>query len=346
MTIDSFLFGTLDGLPVPGFVLSNKNGMRAKLIAYGARLTEMHVPDRQGRFTDVALGFDDLASYVQHRAYFGATCGRFSNRIAHGAFVLDGTSYQLGCNENDANHLHGGAVGFDRKVWSAAADAARNTVRFSLISSDGDEGYPGTLVASVAYQLTETGELKIRMTAVTDRPTVVNMVHHSYWNLAGHNSGSNRKHQLTIDAGHYLPVDARLIPTGEVASVAGTPFDFRLGKLIGADLDALGGGGFDHNWCLRGPAGQLHPCIRVVDTVSGRGFEIETNQPGVQFYSAGALPADGPLGKGGVRYAPFDAVVLETQGLPNAPNTGHFPTARLAPGTVYDHSMNFRFFAE
>jgi aldose 1-epimerase len=346
MTIESFIFGTLDGLPVPGFVLANRNGLRAKVIAYGARLTEMHVPDRQGRFADVALGFDDLPSYVRHKTYFGTTCGRFSNRIAKGAFVLDGTSYQLDCNEQGINHLHGGVVGFDRKIWSAAADQASNTVLFSLTSPDGDQGYPGTVSASVAYQLTDAGELKIRMTAASDRPTPVNMVHHSYWNLGGHGAGDIRKHRMTIDANHYLPVDATLIPTGEVAPVAGTPFDFRQGKLVGTGLDALGDGGFDHNWCLNGAAGWTRPCARVVDTVSGRGFEIATNQPGLQFYSAGALPTDGPIGKGGARYAPLGAVVLETQGLPNAPNTGHFPTARLAPGNLYDHHMNFKFIVE
>lgn len=346
MTIEAFLFGTLTGQPVPGFILSNGRGMRAKLIAYGARLTEMHIPDRSGLFTDVALGFDDLPGYTDHKAYFGATCGRFSNRIAKGAFVLDGKPYHLGCNENAVNHLHGGFAGFDRKIWSAAVDDDRNSVQFSLLSSDGDEGYPGTIAVSTSYQLTEAGVLEIRMTAATDQPTVVNLVHHSYWNLGGHGSGHIGNHHLTIDAGHYLPVDDLLIPTGEVVAVAGTPFDFRQGKPIGAGLDALGGKGFDHNWCLTGAAGFLRPCVRVVDSVSGRGFEVETDQPGVQFYSSGQLPVDGPLGKGGVRYAPFGAVVLETQGFPDAPNIGHFPAARLAPGTLYDHHMNFRFFAE
>jgi aldose 1-epimerase len=346
MAIETFLFGTLDGQPVPGFVLENGLGMRAKVIAYGARLTEMHVPDRQGRLADVALGFDDLPSYVRHKTYFGATCGRFSNRIADGRFALDGEAYRLDRNEGDVSHLHGGHVGFDRRIWSAEVDERTNRIQFSLISLDGDQGYPGTVVASASYQLTERGELKIRMTAVTDRPTVVNMVHHSYWNLGGHDSGSTREHRLAIDADHYLPVDSHLIPTGEVVKVAGTPFDFRQGKAIGAGLDALALSAFDHNWVLNGPAERLRPCVRLVDPASGRGLEVACNQPGLQFYSSVALPADGPLGKGGVPYRPFDAVVLETQGFPNAPNVGHFPSARLDPGTLYDHHMNFRFFAE
>ena len=242
MTIETFLFGSMDGFPVPGFILSNGNGVRAKLIAYGARLTEMHIPDSQGRFADVALGFDDLPSYVRHQTYFGATCGRFANRIANGAFVLDGKQYQLGRNEKSTNHLHGGFVGFDRKLWSADTDRNANRVLFSLTSSDGDEGYPGTLSASVTYQLTEADELKIQMTATTDRPTLVNLVHHTYWNLGGHGSGHIGNHHLSIEADHYLPVDQRLIPTGEVASVDGTPFDFREGKLIGVGLDGLEAG--------------------------------------------------------------------------------------------------------
>jgi len=345
MAIESFSFGTLNGVAVPAFVLSNGRGMRAKVIAYGARLTEMFVPDRSGHCADVVLGFDDLSSYVRHQSYFGATCGRFSNRIARGAFVLDGEPHRLECNERGVSHLHGGVAGFDCRVWSAAVDEGANRVLFSLISPDGDQGYPGTLAATAAYQLTEAGELAIRMTAVADRPTIVNMVHHSYWNFGGHESGSCRDHRLTIDAAHYLPVDDDLIPTGAVAPVEGTPFDFTRERPIGTGLDALRGGGFDHNWCLRGAAGWVRPCVRLVDGVSGRGVEMATNQPGVQFYAAGALPGDGPLGKGGVRYAPFGAVVLETQGLPNAPNVGHFPTARLAPGAFYDHRQVFRFFA-
>jgi aldose 1-epimerase len=345
MAILSFLFGDIDGLPVPGFTLSNRSGLQARLIAYGACLTEMHVPDRQGRFADVVLGFDDLASYRRHQCYFGATCGRFSNRIAKGVFSLDGERHHLACNEKGINHLHGGVTGFDRRIWTAAADETSNSVLFSLIAPDGDEGYPGTLIATAAYQLTDAGELKIRMTAVSDRPTVVNMVHHSYWNLGGHASGSCRDHRLHIDADHYLPVDETLIPTGEVTAVTGTPFDFRQPKRIADGIEALGGG-FDHNWCLTGGPDRVRPVVRLVDRVSGRGLEIETNQPGVQFYSSGALPADGPLGKGGAKYAPGQAVVLETQGFPNAPNTGHFPSVRLAPGGLYDHRMTFRFFTE
>jgi aldose 1-epimerase len=346
MTIRSFLFGLLNDVPVPGFVLSTESGIEATLVAYGARLTGMLIPDRHGRLADVVLGFDDLAGYQRHTAYFGATCGRFSNRIADGSLRLDGRAYQLERNENGRTHLHGGAAGFDRKLWTATADERANAVHFGLLSPDGDGGYPGDLAASVSYRLSELGELAIRMTAATDQPTVVNLVHHSYWNLAGHAAGDVRNHRLTIDAGHYLPVDERLIPTGEIAAVAGTPFDFTSARQVGAAIDAHGGLGFDHNWCLAGMGDRGKPSVRLVDAVSGRGFEVETNQPGLQFYSAGALPADGPEGKSGARYTPFAGIVLETQGLPNAPNVGHFPSARLAPGTLYDHRMSFRFFAE
>ncbi|PKU25926.1 galactose-1-epimerase [Telmatospirillum siberiense] len=346
MGIRSFLFGTLNGLPVPGFVLDNAKGMQAKVIAYGARLTEMHVPDRDGRLADIVLGFDDLPSYVRHETYFGATCGRFSNRIAAGAFSLDGASIQLERNEGGVSHLHGGRLGFDRRIWSASTDEAANRVLFSLISMDGDQGYPGTLFASASYQLGDDGDLRIRMTAAVDKPSVVNLVHHSYWNLGGHASGSIRDHRLTIEADHYLPVDENLIPTGEVAPVSGTAFDFRGGRSIGAGLDMLAGGAFDHNWCLNGPSGRIRRRIRLTDAASGRGLDVATDQPGVQFYASGALPLDGPFGKSGARYVPFDAVVLETQTFPNAPNVGHFPSARLTPGALYDHNMNFHFFAE
>lgn len=345
MTIESFVFGVLDNVPVPGFILRNSHGVTAKLSAYGACLTEMHVPDARGRFADVVLGFDDLPSYVRHKTYFGATCGRFSNRIAGGSFVLDGVRHQLECNENGVNHLHGGFGGFDRKIWSAEAGQASNSVQFSLTSPDGDQGYPGALAATVTYRLTEANELKIRMSAVTDRPTVVNMVQHTYWNLGGHDAGSIGKHLLSIDADHFLPVDVRLIPTGEVTRVQGTAFDFRQEKPIEAGLAELGGV-FDHNWCLNGPAGGVRPCLRLVDRNSGRGLEIATNQPGVQFYCGAYLSEDGPLGKGGARYLPFGGLALETQLPPNAPNTGHFPSARLAPGNLYDHQMNIRFFVE
>ncbi|MTJ82725.1 MAG: galactose mutarotase [Telmatospirillum sp.] len=346
MSIDKFIFGFIGGIPVPGFVIRNSAGVTARLIAYGARLTELHLPDRQGHFADVVLGFDDLESYVRHQAYFGATCGRFSNRISGGSFCLDGHRYQLACNENGITHLHGGLSGFDRRIWEGEADAEHNRVRFILRSPDGDEGYPGAVEAHVSYQVTEQGILRIRMTASTDRATVINLVHHSYWNLGGHDGGHIGRHALMIDAAQYLPVDCALIPTGDRIPVAGTPFDFRQETVIGDRLDVLGGTGFDHNWCLRDAGGPARVCVRLVDRASGRGLEIETDQPGLQFYSSGQLPGDGPVGKGGVRYAPFGAVVLETQRFPDAPNVGHFPSALLRPGDVYRHHMDFRFFVE
>lgn len=341
MTIERFLFGTLDGEPVPGFILSNQAGLRAKLVAYGARLTEMHVPDREGHSADVVLGYDDLAGYQGSTTYFGATCGRVGNRIAHGAFTLDGKPYQLALNDGP-NHLHGGPGGYDRRVWAATTDSAANAVIFTLASADGDEAYPGTLGVTTRYQLTETGELKIRMTAATDAPTLVNIVHHSYWNLAG--QGDIGGHHLRIDADHFTPVDATLIPSGAILPVAGTPFDFRRERPLGPALDGVGDGGFDHNWCLNGPADIVRPVVRLVDPVSGRGLEVATNQPGVQFYAAGGFPADGVVGKAGQRYPRFGGIALETQKFPNAANLGQFPSMRLAPGVLYDHAMDFRFF--
>jgi aldose 1-epimerase len=345
MGVNRFLFGYLDDEAVPGFVLSNRAGMRAKVMAFGARLTEMHIPDRNGRLEDVVLGYDNLGDYVMTSTFCGATCGRFGNRIARGEFSLDGQRHRLALNDGP-NHLHGGPGGFDHRIWAAAADEASNSVVFSLASPDGDEGYPGSLAAVARYRLTEAGELEITMSAATDVPTIVAMVHHSYWNLAGHGSGDVRAQTLQINADFYTPLDSTLIPTGTIAPVAGTPYDFTRDKPIGVGLDAVGGVGFDDNYCLRGPTDTVRPVVRMIDPASGRGLEMSTDQPGMQLYSAGAFPAEGIVGKGGTRYPPHAGVALEAQKFPNSPNVGHFPSARLGLGEFYQNHVRFRFFSQ
>ncbi len=340
MAIERFTFDDLRGVPVPGFTLGNRNGLAATVVAYGARLTRLLMPDRNGRPADIVLGFDRLADYAASDAYPGATCGRYGNRIGGAAFALDGVRHALSINE-PPNHLHGGADGFDRRVWHAVADEAANAVTFTLRSPDGDQGYPGALTATVRYRLTDTDELDIRMQAATDRATMVNLVHHSYWNLAGHDAGDIRGHRLTVHGGFITPVDPALIPTGERRPVDGTPFDLRRATTLGPALDAAGGIGFDHNWCLGGPADTLRPVARLADPASGRQLELSANQPGLQVYSGGYL-SERIVGKGGRPYRRFAGIALETQRFPDTPNIDDFPSARLDPGQLYDHRMVLR----
>lgn len=345
MTIEAFRFGELNGASVPGFVISNSAGLTAKVIAYGARLIEMRTPDRHGRFADVVLGFDDLAGYLATDTFFGATCGRYGNRIARGVFELDGRVYRLGLNDGP-NHLHGGAGGFDRRVFSATIDAATNSIVFAHVSPDGEEGYPGELIATVRYCLTEDNVLEVTMSAVCDAPTIAGMVHHSYWNLAGHDSGAVRDQRLWLGADFYTPLDETLIPTGAVTPVDGTPYDYRRETTIGEGVEAIGGIGFDNNFCLRGAPGAMRPVAGLFDPASGRRLVVASNQPGMQVYSAGRFPAEGVLGKASARYAPFSGIALETQTFPDSPNVSHFPSARLEPGQRYENRVSFRFSAE
>ncbi len=345
MSIEAFHFGDLDGAPVPGFIISNRVGLRAKVVAYGARLTEMWTPDRNGRLGDVVLGFDEVAGYAATDTFFGATCGRYGNRIAHGVFELDGRVYQLGLNDGP-NHLHGGSGGFDRRLFSAEIDTAANSVVFARVSLDGEEGYPGELFATVRYRLTEDNVLQVTMSAVSRSPTIVGMVHHSYWNLAGHDAGEVRRQYLWLGADYFTPLDETLIPTGAIIPVKGTPYDYTSEKTIGEGMDAIGGIGFDNNFCLRGVPGAMRPVAGVFDPVSGRRLAISSNQPGLQVYSAGRFPQDGILGKRSARYPSFSGVALETQTFPNSPNVSHFPSARLEPGQRYEHKVNFGLSAE
>ncbi len=302
--------------------------LRASLINYGARLVELHVPAADGQTADVVLGHDDLDSYERGSAYLGATCGRYGNRIRGGRFGLDGVEHQVDLNEH-GNHLHGGSRGFDRLVWSVEADESTGTVTFSVESPDGDQGYPGSLRASTTYGF-DGSVLRIRMGAVADAPTVVNLVHHSYWNLAGHDQGPVFDHELMIDADSYTPVDDELLPTGEVRRVDGSPFDFRQRRPIGAAVD------LDHNWVLRGPSDSRHAAAVIRDPSSGRVMTLETTEPGLQVYTGRGLGAE-PTGKAGTLYGPCAGVALESQHWPDSPNFEHFPDTILRPGQRYRH---------
>jgi aldose 1-epimerase len=350
MSISTKNYGvTHDGRPVERIELT-AGSTRAVVINLGARLLEMWVPDRDGVVADIVLGYPDVPAHEAGTAYFGATCGRFGNRIRRGRFELDGTVHRLTVNEG-LNHLHGGTVGFDQHLWKVI-DIQSNSVRMRLELPDGDQGFPGALVAEMQLTLGE-GSLDIVMTATADRTTVINMVHHSYWNLAGASSGNVLEQELQIDSDFYTPVDDELLPTGEILSVAGTPFDFRrrtaIGKAIrevdhgGAGRSAPAGyAGYDHNWILRKAAGEMGPCVWARDPKSGRQMTLRTNEPAVQFYPAGYL-SDEVIGKHGGSYAPFQGFTLETQRFPDGPNFAHFPSCKLSPGEVYEHVMEFRF---
>jgi aldose 1-epimerase len=338
-------FGSAGGVDVDAYVLRNA-GITARVTTYGAALTELHVPDRDGAIADVVLGFDRLDGYLAEHPYFGATVGRVANRIARGRFTLDGVEYRLACN-NGGHHLHGGVRGFDRHVWSAAASVTADgpAVALRRTSPDGEEGYPGALEVTVVYTL-RPGVLRIEYTATTDRATPVSLTNHSYFNLAGAGSGDVLGHELELAASHYTPTDAELIPTGELAPVAGTAFDFRTPMPIGARADRTGltPAGYDTNFALdRGAPGLTHAAT-VRDPGSGRMLDMFTTAPGLQVYTSNFL--DGSLtGKGGHVYRRYGALCLEPQCFPNAINESRFPSPVLRPGEVYEHIIEYRFSA-
>jgi aldose 1-epimerase len=350
VAITSEAFGTVDGQQVHRFSLTNAAGLTARFISYGATLTELHTPDREGRLADIVLGFDRLEGYRTSDAYMGATCGRYGNRIRGGRFTLDGRHYQLSLNEK-GNHAHGGLKGYDKQIWKAEAGADGRTLIFTHRSPDGDEGYPGNLDLRVVFQLTDANELLIDMSARTDKPTIVNLVHHSYFNLGGHASGDILEQELKIRAEGYTPVDGELIPTGEILPVKRTAFDFSEFKAIGRDIDrvpypfghAENAGGYDHNLVLAGPPSAMRPILQARDPLTGRAFDLETTEPGLQFYT-GAELNDAVPGKSGARYRRFGGFALETQKYPNSPNVPSFPQPRLDPGQTYRHRMKFRFY--
>lgn len=335
------LFGELaDGTEIHRWSLEN-GGTRLKVLSYGGIVQSLEVPDRHGRYADVCLGFARIEEYVAASPYFGALIGRYGNRIGKGRYTLDGETYQLSVDDGE-NSLHGGAEGFDRRVWDIEpfTDGTDVGLRLSYTSADGEMGHPGTLRTKVTYTLTEQGDWRIDYEATTDRATVVNLTSHVYWNLAGAGSGTIEGHELQLAASRYTPTDPGLIPTGEVAPVEGTPFDFRAAKPIGRDLRAghpqlLAAKGYDHNWVLdKGVTAEPEPVATLHDPSSGRTLRIATSEPGLQFYSGNFL--DGTLvGPGGRSYRQGDALCLETQHYPDSPNHPSFPSTVLRPGETY-----------
>ncbi len=344
-------FGQLpDGAVVDRIRLAAADGFAVAILTYGAAVQALDVPDRDGRLADVVLGHDTLAPYVADRRFFGATVGRYANRIAGAGFELDGVPYRLPRNDGP-NSLHGGIEGFDRKVWTVAAvgDRPMPFVTLAHVSRDGEEGYPGTVTTRLTYSLSGPTELTIAIEAVTDRPTVVNITHHGFFNLGGAAAGGDiLDHRLTIHADRFLPVDAQAIPLGAPDSVAGTPFDFRTPQPIGAGIRVAHeqlrlGRGYDHNFCLgEGRTAQPRPAARVEHPPSGRVLELLTDQPGLQLYTGNFL--DGAaLGKYGRLYRQSDGLCLEPQTWPDSPNRPGYPSARLDPGQTYRHTSIYRF---
>lgn len=340
-TINRAPFGTTpDGSQVEAFTLTNANGIELKAISYGAIIVSLRVPDRTGRMDDIVLGYDSLQGYLRVSPYFGAIVGRYGNRIGSGRFTLDGRTYRLATN-NGPNHLHGGNRGFDKVVWQA--EPLQNDsgvgVTFTYTSPDGEEGYPGTLLARVSYTLTDRDELVVEYHATTDQATPVNLTQHTYFNLAGDGRGDILGHELLINADSFTPVDSTLIPTGSMAPVDGTPFDFRtptaIGARIGADDQQLRfGGGYDHNFVLQQEDAAIGRAARVVEPSTGRTLDIYTTEPGLQFYSGNFL--DGTItGKGGRVYHHRYGLCLETQHYPDSPNQPQFPSTVLRPGQEY-----------
>jgi aldose 1-epimerase len=341
------------GTPVDEVTLKNSHGVELHAISYGGIITSLKVPDRAGKPGDIVLGFDQPESYWADPPppFFGAIVGRYGNRIGKGKFTLDGKPYSLATN-NGVNHLHGGNKGFDKVLWTITTkDAPEGSQAiFSRTSKDGEEGYPGNLQVRVTYTLTEKNELIVDYHATTDKATPVNLTQHSYFNLAGEGSGDILGHQLTIDADRYTPVDDTLIPTGELAPVQGTPFDFRQPTAIGARIDQdnpqlKNGKGYDHNWVLTRKGTGLQHAARLTDPKSGRTMDVATTEPGLQFYSGNFL--DGTIkGKGGHVYAHRSGLCLETQHFPDSPNKPKFPSTILQPGKAYESRTVFTFSAK
>lgn len=346
-------FGKMpDGTAVEKYTLRNSKGMQATVITYGGTLQSLLVPDKNGKAEDVVLGFDDLDGYLKGTSYFGATIGRFGNRLADGTFSLDGKTYQVPQNDK-TNALHGGDKGFDKRIWKAeqVKDKGWVGVKLTYVSPDGEMGFPGTLKTEVTYSLNEKNELRIQYHATTDKPTVLNLTNHSYFNLAGAGNGDILDQVAMVKAAHYTPVNEKLIPTGELAPVAGTPMDFTqpmaLGKRIREDNPQLKfaeptQGGYDFNWVLDTKGKMASAAADVVDPKSGRRLQLFTSEPGVQLYTGNFL--DGTVkGKAGKIYPHWGAFTLETQHYPDAPNQKNFPSTRLDPGKAYTQTTVFKF---
>ncbi len=347
-TVTSEPWGSTTEGPVRRWTLTNGHGLRVKILTYGGILQSVEVPDRRGRLTNITLGFDNLADYVAKSPYFGSITGRYANRIALGRFTLDGKRYQLPIN-NPPNSLHGGTVGFDKRIWATTPFARGGQVGLVMkfTSPDGDQGYPGTLRTTVTYTLTKDNAIRMDYRATTDAPTVVNLTNHAYWNLAGEGSGTMENHRLAIRASRFTPVDPTLIPTGAIDSVRGTPMDFRRSTAIGDRIrDDFGqlviGRGYDHNWVLDRRGAGLQIAARVSEPRSGRELTVLTTEPGLQFYSGNFL--DGTLvGTSGRMYRQGDGLALETQHFPDSPNHANFPSTVLRPNQVYRTSTVYQF---
>ena len=344
--ITASVFGKLpDNRDVLQYTLVNRAGMSAQVINYGATITSLLVPDRTGKMDDIVLGYDTLQDYMRGTAYFGAIVGRYGNRIGKGQFSLDGKQYQLAINDGE-NHLHGGKTGFNRVLWQAKL-LSPSAIELQYISKDGEEGYPGTVTLKVIYTLTDKNELRIQYEGTTDKPTILNPTQHSYFNLSGSFANTILDHVLTIEADRFTPVDKGLITTGQLTEVANTPLDFRTPTAIGARINDASeqmtfGKGYDHNWVLRGQAGQLRKAVELYEPKSGRLMTMLTDQPGVQFYSGNFLNGM-PLGKKGVAYKQRTGLCLEAQAYPDTPNKSQFPSVTLRPGKVYHQTTVYQF---
>lgn len=344
VTVTKSDYGTMpDGQPVEQYRLENDNGMAVDIITYGGIITSWTAPDHDGKYQNIVLGYDNLAQYIESNPYFGAIIGRYGNRIAKGQFALDGTTYQLETNDG-SNHLHGGVKGFDKVVWTAS-ETAEGSLTLTYVSKDMEGGYPGALTSTVMYTLTEDNTLEVTYEATTDKPTIVNLTQHSYFNLSGDFAQKITDHVLTIDAATYLPVDETLIPTGELRAVAGTPFDFTKAKVIGQDIEVENeqlarGKGYDHCWVLN-QQGSFREAATLLHPASGRYLEILTDEPGIQFYSGNFLDGTLPVPGGGT-YGQRTGLCLETQHYPDSPNQPTFPSVSLQPGEKYASKTTFK----
>jgi aldose 1-epimerase len=343
---------TADGHEVQLFTLTNKNGLEAKITNFGGIVVSLKTPDRKGQLADIVLGYDDVKGYEGDTAFFGALIGRYGNRIAKGQFTLNGKTYQIPLNDGP-NALHGGPNGFNKQVWTAKDVSTHSTpmLQLTYLSKDGENGFPGNLSVQVTYSLTSNNELRIDYAATTDKDTILNLTNHSYFNLKGAGEGDILQHEVRLNANKFTPVDATLIPTGELKPVQGTPFDFRKSTAIGARIDADDqqlkyGWGYDHNWVLNGMgAGQLVIAARVHEPTTGRVIEVLTDQPGVQFYTGNHM--DGTIrGKGGKVYPKRGGLCLETQHYPDSPNHPAFPSTELKPGEKFHSTTIYKFGVE
>lgn len=334
-------FGTFDGQAITEYTLTNAKGMQLSIINYGGTITKLTAPDKEGKMGDVVLGYDSLSGYTQKgNPFFGALIGRYGNRIGKAQFTLDGKTYNLDKNDGQ-NSLHGGAKGYDKVVWTAEKQGD-NALKLTYHSKDGEEGYPGNLDVTVVYTLEDDNAVKIDYTATTDKATPVNLTNHAYFNLSAGNDSTILKEEIQINADKYTPVDAGLIPTGQIADVKGTPFDFTSPKPIGRDIAQVKGG-YDHNWVLNRTGNGLEKVVTLYDPTSGRVMEVSTTEPGIQFYTGNFLDGTLTNSKGGAKYVKNAALCLETQHFPDSPNKPNFPNTILKPGETYKSTTIYKF---